>query len=48
VDSNVIISWKAALNNGSPIIAYRITIMNHFGAFIEEGINCNGNDTTVV
>lgn len=47
-NENVVISWTAPTNNGSPITAYTILIETNIGTFVEEPNNCVGSDAIIV
>lgn len=46
--SDAIISWVPGSDNGSPITAYRIYFKTNVNTYVEETINCDGSDTTIV
>ena len=48
MNENVVITWTAPFNNGSPIIGYRITIRQADGIFTEDATDCDASIASIV
>ena len=48
VGSNVILSWTAPSSNGSPILAYVITLRDTLGNYHLDLEDCNGSLQSIV
>jgi hypothetical protein len=47
VASDVIVTWTAPNNNGSPITGYKIYLQGSGGSYIEEATHCPSSSTLV-
>jgi hypothetical protein len=47
-NEKVTISWNAPTANGSPVTAYQIFIIDSASAFVQESVECDGTDATLV
>lgn len=46
--SDITITWVTPIENGSPISAYRIEVLQKDGGYSQDTVNCDGADQAIV